>query len=400
MLHSRKMLWLGVLVVVLIGLIGCSLFDRDQLTNPTTPVENGAQVANFFVSEAEGTNYGVFTDFDMFLVKVPAGDYKLTYTTSLGTHQIVFRATAPTVMTVGLLAGDRVVTAKIEKGTIPATATVVYQEKTLLIFSWPDHQPADISTIFTDDETLPEVNLVQNAQVVQGANVELLAGFQEPFSASVSVDATGFTVFVPKGDYLLQYSLATGGIFQILFRVVADQAMLFVPFVNSTDKLDDVTLQKGTIPVEAVQVGQTESGDILFFYLPGQGNLEAIGFIPDPNFPLLPLVQDGQVVASTTDGTVTEMKQRYTISTIAGECGTIKPKTSTVPAGASRSFKIIPDKTCVLEQVKIDGVPVDVQILGNGQGHYVFHKVDKDHTLEATFIEKIGGGKPPKPPKP
>ena len=96
----------------------------------------------------------------------------------------------------------------------------------------------------------------------------------------------------------------------------------------------------------------------------GIGNVnEEIGLLPDPN--------------------VTVPEIQYGITAVAGEGGTITPAGITaVKPGESKEYKITANDGFEIENVIVDGVEVDAV------SSYTFEKIQKDHEISVTFVEK------------
>ena len=204
---------------------------------------------------------------------------------------------------------------------------------------------------------------------------------------------SGFQITVPEGAYLLTY-VTHFGVFNIVFS--SEEGAFFAVGLLEGDELTDLYLQEGDIPEEAVPVEEKEG--VKVYCRPG---VTAGGGLPSVFTgwgPIIIIIQGGVVVPDNpfmviivlTDPIVenTGPGKNYTIWTYA-EGGSITPKGPLeVPGNSSRSFKFIPntlpfDKTT--DQVYVNGVNVtpQVQVLGNGQGHLVIHKIHEHIYIEA-----------------
>ena len=98
MLH--RMIAVGlVLGLALFGVISCDQGDESSSPSGINPIT----YSNFDVQGAVSNEYGVNKGDGYFQVNVPeAGDYRLTYTTELGTFYLLFRAEGGALLTIGL----------------------------------------------------------------------------------------------------------------------------------------------------------------------------------------------------------------------------------------------------------------------------------------------------------
>ena len=125
--HRRKLFGLIASLIFLAGgggLISCQLFNRQDKQSPTTPDQTAASLSNFYASKSrsdqfEATEIGK----EFFRVNVgAAGDYLLTYRTSLGMFYLVFRTEQATLLTIGLNENDTVFYAWIQEGQLTEAA--------------------------------------------------------------------------------------------------------------------------------------------------------------------------------------------------------------------------------------------------------------------------------------
>lgn len=64
--------------------------------------------------------------------------------------------------------------------------------------------------------------------------------------------------------------------------------------------------------------------------------------------------------------------------------GTITPSDDNVPRGSSPVVEYVPDDGYILQEVLVDGQPVDI---ATHPDEYVFERIQKNHTVKVTFIE-------------
>ncbi len=141
--YVQKQCWLLVAVVLLsVGLIGC---NQDNRGGPTTPEliahtaarQNAARPGNFYAGRGLSDEFGAYVGHGEFVVQVPAGEYLLEYTTDLGTFYLVFRATASSLLYIGLQPDDVVHDAIVYTGTITDTSGETQEHGNVTLFVWP-----------------------------------------------------------------------------------------------------------------------------------------------------------------------------------------------------------------------------------------------------------------------
>lgn len=285
----HKIIWLLVAVVTMFGITGCS-----DTFNPTTPAGetvNPQQAVNF----SGGYKFGVFKAFNEFGVQVVPGTYLLTYTTKIGTFDVVFKATDSAVLPVGLQPGDDVVDATIQVGTVPTTTPVVQQSGAISIFAMPGvGVPVVVSNIFVVNPDISSFVLVQAGRVVPSESVENVDGSDESPRYGIYKTAGAFEVYVPTGEYLVTYITKLGE-FQIVVR--ANYGNFFRVPLQSGDELVSVSVQPGLIPFGVAAIQDIDG--IFFFAMPGWpvfwGNIFMINYFFSPVL----LVDNGQVVISS-----------------------------------------------------------------------------------------------------
>jgi hypothetical protein len=338
-------------------------------------------MSNFYAGPGNGNKFGIYKRRGELMVDVLEGQFLLTYTTLLGTFHVVFEATTPSVLTIGLLEGDDVIQAFLQRGNISETSTGLYQVSGLTVFAWPG-MGSVWDDIFVINPVTPIVVLVEEGSGIASDNVDLLPGSEDDdFEAGVEIGDGEFSVFLPAGDYSLEYTTTRGGPFQIVFRVTELEGFLSIPFFGDGEEVVTVILKRGVVPFGIVPI-QVASEGIVFFYLPGSTVMLGDVFIINPVFNFIFLIIDGKICDSDD---VKEIKTRYIITTDAGPGGSISPTFAIAPQNASRSFKIKPNFGFTIDKVWVDSDEVSVQMLGNGDGHYVFHHINRDHVLKATF---------------
>ena len=81
--HMKKVSWLGVaLLVVIVGIWGCNLFDKDEVS-PTGP-GNAVTAINAYVNGTAGALYSAYNQSTQFCVSLAKGCWVIKYVTSDG----------------------------------------------------------------------------------------------------------------------------------------------------------------------------------------------------------------------------------------------------------------------------------------------------------------------------
>ena len=141
--HVQQLWWLVVVVILSVALVSC---DQDESGRPTTPEltnqeiserPNPVHLANFNADQGVSDEFGAYVGHEEFVIQVPAGEYLLEYTTDLGRFHLVFRATASTLLYIGLHPGDAVQEAIIYTGTITDTSGEIQEHGNVTLFVWP-----------------------------------------------------------------------------------------------------------------------------------------------------------------------------------------------------------------------------------------------------------------------
>ena len=138
-----------LLGLIAIGMVGIGLMmscNEDNSSKPTVsniPMfpegqsSENSEDMGFYSSSGDG-QFGAWAgDIAEFLISVPAGDYLLTYSSTVGTFYVAFRATNAAVLHIGLIGNDRVSSASIEKGAITNTSLSKWESQGVALFAWP-----------------------------------------------------------------------------------------------------------------------------------------------------------------------------------------------------------------------------------------------------------------------
>lgn len=134
---NRKLYVGGLIVVLMFGLVGCMLFDRDDPTTPSLEA-NASQLVNCYDGEGDPSGFGVYMGVGHFVVNVPkGGDYVIQYKTKWGLFDFVFRAKGARMIYIGLQPDDEVADAIVVPTTITAVESEAETLGGMLIFSRP-----------------------------------------------------------------------------------------------------------------------------------------------------------------------------------------------------------------------------------------------------------------------
>ena len=118
-MRIQKSYGIALVLVLALGVAGCSLFDSRDPVGPINSSGDVSQLGNFWVKDGPGGKYEVSTKEGEMEVSVPEeGQYMLTYTTMYGTFYIVFETLDAATLFIGLHSGDIVKTAYIQEGEI------------------------------------------------------------------------------------------------------------------------------------------------------------------------------------------------------------------------------------------------------------------------------------------
>lgn len=185
------------LLILMIGVASCQWFSGES-DGPTSATVSGnaAQPGNFYVSRGIADQFGVYkAESGGFQVNIPTpGDYVLTYTTTLGTFEIVFRATEKALLNIGVQPGDDVLEASLQTGQITETAgqkTTVQTFGPVIVFLRPG-SGTDIgwTDIFVVDTSHATIILIRNGSVTPGPLVIILPKPVDPGIPGASKAAT------------------------------------------------------------------------------------------------------------------------------------------------------------------------------------------------------------------
>ena len=144
-------------------MIGCQENKETRLTVPSIPlyphISSENDNVNFYAERGNG-QIGAYVGHGEFKFSVPTGEYLLTYTTTLGTFYLVFRANDHAILHIGLHSGDILQEALLQRGRIITSAPNYrinaqspWVSGSVELHSWPGSgSPAPVDT-FTPDSS-------------------------------------------------------------------------------------------------------------------------------------------------------------------------------------------------------------------------------------------------------
>ena len=185
-------------VAMIIGLmISCSKDDSSKPTSSNIPMfpagqssENSNEMG-FYSSKGDG-QFGAWAgDSSEFLVGVPAGEFLLTYGTTVGTFSVAFRATDAAVLHIGMHENVRVTDVSAQKGTITKQDGGTWPHGAVTLFAWPGSGAA-WNSVFQSDGSAA-IMLIIGGQAAPGVN-KLPGLSSAPNSPSTTIPATTTTI--------------------------------------------------------------------------------------------------------------------------------------------------------------------------------------------------------------
>lgn len=184
-------------VAMLIGLMSCGKDDSSKPTSSNIPMfpagqssENSNEMG-FYSSKGDG-QFGAWAgDSSEFLVGVPAGEFLLTYGTTVGTFSVAFRATDAAVLHIGMRENVRVTDVSAQKGTITKQDGGTWPHGAVTLFAWPGSGAA-WNSVFQSDGSAA-IMLIIGGQAAPGVN-KLPGLSSAPNSPSTTIPATTTTI--------------------------------------------------------------------------------------------------------------------------------------------------------------------------------------------------------------
>lgn len=128
---------------------GCSLFDDDRQTLPTSPAmeTSSSNAANFYGGDGSDKGFGVYFQSGVLVINVPqAGDYVLPYCVTSPSdydpnqkfcYTTIFRTTKASMIYIGLYGDHKLASAAVIPTTITADESIAQPMGELLAFSYP-----------------------------------------------------------------------------------------------------------------------------------------------------------------------------------------------------------------------------------------------------------------------
>lgn len=184
-------------VAMLIGLMSCGKDDSSKPTSSNIPMfpagqssENSNEMG-FYSSKGDG-QFGAWAgDSSEFLVGVPAGEFLLTYGTTVGTFSVAFRATDAAVLHIGMHENVRVTDVSAQKGTITKQDGGTWPHGAVTLFAWPGSGAA-WNSVFQSDGSAA-IMLIIGGQAAPCVN-KLPGLSSAPNSPSTTIPATTTTI--------------------------------------------------------------------------------------------------------------------------------------------------------------------------------------------------------------
>ena len=190
-------------MVLVIGIIGCNLFDRDQVS-PTGP----GDLANFGVYASSG-GYAVATGDRYLAVNVPGGTHAIFYQTSSGPYYIVLTVGSPSLIMIGLNPNDPLIDASVAGVTLKSPAPSSITEGGATVYARPDSalsvdqpHPKDVIKALADTAGIPRGRLISMLAKAKGAitlNGVSIGMTVTNLVLGGSVKGTPYTGYIPAG---------------------------------------------------------------------------------------------------------------------------------------------------------------------------------------------------------
>jgi len=136
--------WLGVFAVIIWG----GTLSIAAVASPSAIQSVAGHPGNFYANPGLTEGLAAYVGKEVFVVQVPAGDYRLYYKTNLGEYNLVLRASATALLYVGLATGDQVIDATIYPGTITNTSGATQTHGLVTLFMWPGGPVTDWNEVF------------------------------------------------------------------------------------------------------------------------------------------------------------------------------------------------------------------------------------------------------------
>lgn len=160
---------LCVFTVIMVGVMSCNDDKSSTLSAPPIPMfpsswepnEGDSVLPSSFTARRDARcQLSAVAGKESFDVTAPAGDFRITYTTWLGTFYVAARATECAGMTIGLQPCDEVKAVSIQKGSIAGIGCGTWPSGPVTLYSWPCGGAAECSQVFTADPASAPVTLL------------------------------------------------------------------------------------------------------------------------------------------------------------------------------------------------------------------------------------------------
>ncbi|TQS81342.1 hypothetical protein A3206_07740 [Candidatus Methanomassiliicoccus intestinalis] len=241
---------------------------------------------------------------------------------------------------------------------------------------------ANAVSIVKADKTL---NITLNGPLTPGEHIYCV---YDPDHKDKTLSSVNFTIGssyigVITSNYFASAENAKAAINAVLEESrtdVADKTMFIIynqigTFTN--DVIGELYFNDTLIYSETLK---NENGQRIWYFTFNQPNANGDSISCIAGEYVMKLVSNGEVVA---DGKATISAVMYTISATAGENGSITPSgTVTLAEGSSQTFTFTPNAGFEIDQVLVDGSPVEVT-----ENTYSIENVTENHSIKVTFVE-------------
>lgn len=157
--------WFVCLFCVFMVLHGCQEESSTSLTMPSIPTsplpESSGEESesylpgNFYAGRNSECQLEARAGREEFKVSIPAGDFRISYTTWVGTFHAAARATECATLTIGLNPCDEVKEVVVQSGTISDIGCPTWTSGPVTLYSWPCGGTAECSRVFSADASAP-----------------------------------------------------------------------------------------------------------------------------------------------------------------------------------------------------------------------------------------------------
>lgn len=160
---------LCVFTVIMVGVMSCNDDQSSTLSAPPIPMfpsswepneRDSVLPSSFTARRGSSCQFSAVAGKESFDVTAPAGDFRITYTTWLGTFYVAARATECASMTIGLQPCDEVKAVSIQKGSIAGIGCGTWPSGPVTLYSWPCGGATECSQVFTADPASAPVTLL------------------------------------------------------------------------------------------------------------------------------------------------------------------------------------------------------------------------------------------------